>query len=105
MGIAGCEIAVRHREARILLDREDQLRHRLAEAPSQEMRLAYYGQRCADPGARAQPERGLDMADGDVGLARLHPEDAADVPTAREIRVEGEGTIDQRHHRIDVLAK
>ena len=45
------------------------------------------------------------MPDRDVGLARLHPQDAADVPAAREIRIQRKGTIDQRHHRIDVLAE
>src|SRR2546421_6946462 len=33
------------------------------------------------------------------------PEDTADVPTAREIRVECQCAVDQAHHRADVLAK
>ena len=37
------------------------------------------------------------MLDREVGLARIHSECAADVPPAREARVEGEGAIDQRH--------
>ena len=38
--IAGGEIAVRRREGRIVLDREEQFRYGLIESPSQEMRLA-----------------------------------------------------------------
>ena len=45
------------------------------------------------------------MLDRDIWLARPQPEDAADVPAARVVRVEREGTINQRHHRADVLAK
>jgi hypothetical protein len=45
------------------------------------------------------------MRDRNVRLARLHSEGAADVPGAREIRVEREGTVDQCHHGADVLAK
>ena len=55
MGITGGEIAIRYREARILLDREHEFRYRFTEPASQEMRLAYYGGRRANPGARAEP--------------------------------------------------
>ena len=105
MGIAGGEIAIRHGEAGILLDREEWMRRCLIEAASQEMRLTDDGERGADPGAWAEAQRGLDMRDRNVRLARLHSEDAADVPGAREIRVEREGTVDQCHHGADVLAK
>ena len=43
MSIAGGEIATRHREARILLDREHEIRHGLIEPPSEEMRRTHYG--------------------------------------------------------------
>ena len=45
------------------------------------------------------------MLDRDVGLARPVPENAADIPAAREARVERQRTINQRHHRTDVLAE
>ena len=38
MGVAGGEITIRLGEVRIFLDREEQLRHRLIEAPAEEMR-------------------------------------------------------------------
>src|SRR5215469_5190012 len=105
MRITGGEIAIRHREARILLDREHEFRHCFIEPPSQEMRLAYYSERRADPSARAEPQRGLAILDRKVGLAREKPENGADVPTACKIRVECEGTIDQRDHGADILAE
>ena len=54
MSVAGGEIAIRERVARTLLDREKQLRHGLIEAPSEEMRAAYYNERQADAGARTE---------------------------------------------------
>src|SRR5436309_15953113 len=45
------------------------------------------------------------MLDRDVRLARKIPEDAADEPAACEIRVEREGTLDQRRHGADVLSE
>ena len=41
VGVAGSEKALRQREASVLLDREEQLRHGLIETPTEEMRLAY----------------------------------------------------------------
>jgi hypothetical protein len=70
MGIAGGEIAIRRREARILLHREEQFRHGLIEPPSQEMRLAYQRKRRANAGARTETQRGLGTLDREVGLAR-----------------------------------
>src|SRR5215469_9193077 len=81
------------------------MRHCLIEAASQEMRLTDDGECCADPSAWAETQRGLDMRDRHVRLPRRHSEDAANMPAAREIRVEGEGTISQCHHGADVLAK
>jgi|HubBroStandDraft_6_1064221.scaffolds.fasta_scaffold33304_5 hypothetical protein len=105
MGIAGGEIAVRRREARIVLDRQEQFRHGLLEPPSQEMRLAYQRKRSADAGARAEPQRGFGMLDREVGVARKKPENAADMPTPCKIRVQRKGTIDQRNHCADILAE
>jgi hypothetical protein len=42
MRVAGSESAIWVREARILLDREEKFRHRLIEAPADEMRSAHY---------------------------------------------------------------
>src|SRR5262249_933712 len=105
MGVAGGEIAIWRREARILLDRKEQFRHGFIEAPSQEMRLAYQRMRRTNAGARTEPQRGLGVLDREVRVAREKPEDTADVPTSRKIRVEREGTIDQRYHCVDVLAE
>src|ERR1700746_1087139 len=69
------------------------------------MRDTYYKGRRADAGAGAEAQRGPYMLDRDVGLPRPIPEGAADVPVAREIRVERERAIDQRHHRADILAE
>jgi len=44
------------------------------------------------------------MLDRKVGLARALPEVGAYVPAAREIRVQSEGTVDQRYHGADILA-
>jgi hypothetical protein len=104
MGIAGGEIAVRRREPRIVLDRQEQFRHGLLEPPSQEMRLAYQRKRSADAGARAEPQRGFGMLDREVGVARKKPENAADMPTPCKIWVQRKGTIDQRNHCADILA-
>src|SRR5438046_2724201 len=45
------------------------------------------------------------MLDRNVGLARKQSEVAADVPAAREIRVQRKRTVEQRHHGAYVLAK
>jgi len=45
------------------------------------------------------------MLDRDVGLARLQPEEAADVPAASVVRIERQGAVNQRHHRADVLTE
>jgi hypothetical protein len=50
-------------------------------------------ERRADAGAGTEGQRGLDMLNRDVGLARPIPEHAADVPAAREIRVERQSTV------------
>src|SRR5580693_6963076 len=77
----------------------------LIESAGQEMCLADDGERRADSGAGAEAQRGLDMRDRNIRLPRRHPEHPADVPAAREIWIEREGTVDQCHHGVDVLAK
>ena len=62
MRIAGGEITIRLRRARIFLDREEQFRHRFIEAPSEEMRAAYRSGRSAHTGAGAEAVRGFDDA-------------------------------------------
>ena len=42
VGMASRENAVRLREARLVLDREEQLRHGLIKPPAQKMRHSYY---------------------------------------------------------------
>src|SRR6516165_4781777 len=69
------------------------------------MRRAHYSERRTDPGAWAEPQRGLDMRDRSIGLARVQPEGSAAVPSACKIRVESERTVDQRDHRPDILAE
>ena len=69
------------------------------------MRGANCKKRRAEAGARTKAQRDLGMLDRDVELARKQSEGAADVPAARETRVECQGTINQRHHGADVLAE
>src|SRR5208282_2583754 len=69
------------------------------------MRAAYCNECRADAGAGTEAQCGVGVLDRDVGLARPQLEEAADGPAAREARVERQGTIDQRHHGADVLAK
>src|SRR5438105_10338795 len=67
------------------------------------MRGAYYNERRGrgDLGA-ARP---LDVLDRNVGLTRPSPEDAADMPASSVVRVEREGSVNQRHHGADLLAE
>ena len=58
-----------------------------------------------DAFAWAETQRALSVLDRGFELSRRTPQGAADVPTAREARVERECTIDQRHHRADVLSE
>jgi hypothetical protein len=105
MRVAGGEKAIRVWMGGVLLDRQEQFRHGLCEAPAEKMRVAYLKERRADSRPRAEAQRGIDMFDRDVGLTRPIPEGATEQPTAREIRVERQGTVDQCHHGVDVLAK
>jgi len=65
------------------LDREEQFRHGLVEASAQEMRDANESERRADADAGTEAQRGFEVLDCEVGLARPLPEDAADVPATR----------------------
>src|SRR5215469_6023641 len=105
MSVAGGEKATRLRKARILLRREAQFPNSLVETPPEEMRRADHQERRADPGPRAEAEGGFRTLNRQIGLARPKPEDAADVPAAREIRIERQGTIHERDHRVDVFAE
>ena len=69
------------------------------------MRGAYCKERHADAGAGTEAQRGIEMLDRDVGLARPNPEHAADVPAARKIRVEHERAVHQRYHGADIFAE
>jgi hypothetical protein len=88
-----------------VLDREEQLRQGLLEAPTAEMRNAHVERQAANPGPRIEARRGFEMLDCDLGLTRPHPEGAADAPGAREIRVQRQCTIDERCHSPDVFAE
>ena len=70
MGIAGGEKLLRRGEAWILLNRDEQLRHGLFEALSEEMRGAYCEERQADTVTWTEAKRSFNMLDRDVGLAR-----------------------------------
>ena len=75
------------------------------ETPAVEMRGAYYKERRAAAGTRTEAQRGLDVLDRNVGLARPLPEDAAEVPAAGVVRVERQCAINQCDHGADVLAE
>jgi hypothetical protein len=104
MGVAGGESAICLREARVVLDCEQQLWDGLIQSPSEEMRAAYQGERHT-AGAWAEAQRSFEMLDRDVGLARPKPQDAADTAAPREARVKRQCAIHQCHHRADVLAE
>src|SRR5215469_18202239 len=69
------------------------------------MRGAYYEEQREHAGAGTEAPRDFGVFDPDIGLPRPRPENAADVPAPREIRVERERTVNQRHHRADILAE
>lgn len=75
-------------EAWRLLGREVEFRHHLIEASHEKMGGTYDKHRRDDPGAWAKPERGFRMRNRNFRLARATPENAADVPAAREVRIE-----------------
>src|SRR3984893_7966695 len=105
MRVTGGEKLIRDREARIVLNPEEQLRYSLIEAPAEEVCAAQYKKRRADSGARTEPQRHIDMIDCDIRLARPKPEKAADRPAAGVVRVECQCAVDQPHHGADVVAE
>lgn len=96
MRIGRCEITIRPWKVRIVLHREKEFCHGLIEPPSEEMREADLKERRANSFAGTEAQRNFDMLDRNVGLACPIPEDTADVPPAREARVERQGTIVNR---------
>src|SRR6185437_16782858 len=85
MGVAGGEKAIRAWKAGIVLDRQQQLRHRLIKAAGKEMCETDDIGRCADTRAGAEAQCGIEMLDRGVRLARPYPEKPADVPATREV--------------------
>src|SRR5215831_12973494 len=57
------------------------------------------------PSVRAQPQRGLEIADRRLGLPRPQLDPAADHPAASKAWVERQSTVDQFDRGVDVLAK
>ena len=88
MSIACGEVAVGDRVVRVFLDREEELRQRLVEAPAEKMCCSNRADGHADPRPRAEPYRRFDMLDRNVGPTRKPPQDPAHIPTARITRVE-----------------
>src|SRR6266481_3195361 len=105
MDIAGGEKAMRLREVRIILDRQEQLWQGLVEAPTKKQRHADRTENLAEPAARAEAQRNLKARDSQSGLARHIPENAADIPAAGKARVERQRTVDQRDHGTHILAE
>jgi hypothetical protein len=104
MRVAGGEIAIRHRVARMFLDREEQLWHRLIEAPSVERRGAYNKERRADAGAglrRSAPSTCSIAMSGWPAYSLRVPL----MPPAREARVERQCAVEQCNHRADIFAQ
>ena len=85
MGVASGEKTIRLWEAWILLDREEQIRHRLFEASAEETRFAHLKDRVGDADARTEAQRSLEMLDRDIGLACPISECAAKGPTHERI--------------------
>src|SRR5215472_2870012 len=69
------------------------------------MRAAYCSERRADAGVGTEAQRGFDMLDRNVGLTRPIPECVTEIPASRVVRVERQGTVDQRYHGTDILAE
>src|SRR5436305_54762 len=84
MRVASGENAVDRRRAGIFLDREEQFRGCILEAALEEVSEADYYQRRADPFARAETHRGLDMLYCSIQVTGIQAQQAADVPAARE---------------------
>jgi hypothetical protein len=59
----------------------------------------------ADPGAGTEAKRGFSILDRENGFAGPQPEGPGDMPASGEARVERQRTIDQRHHRAEILGE
>jgi len=105
MRVTGGENVIGYRKARIVLDREEQFWHSLVEALTEEVCAAQYKKRRADPGARTEPQRHIDMIDRDIRLTRPKPEKTADTPAASLVWVECQCAIDQPYRGADVVAE
>jgi len=105
MRVASSKMPIRLHMSRVLLDRQRQCRHRLIKALTEELCTAQRRARGADAGAGAETQRGLKMRDCETAVPGPQPENTAAVPTARKARIEGQGAIDQRDRRTDVLAE
>jgi hypothetical protein len=64
----------------------------------------HYAEGSSGAGAGTKAQRNFTVADRST-VAGPQPEDAINTPAVGEAWVERNGTIDQRHHRVDVFAK
>src|SRR5262249_18290043 len=105
ISIASGKETIRARKARIVLDREKQVRHSLIEAWRKELgELDQIGGR-ADTCARIEARCAIEQLDGDIRPPCPHLEQTGDMPAAREVWVERQRSVDQSQHRADVLAE
>jgi hypothetical protein len=89
---------------RLLLDCKKQLRLRLIETLREEEGTADDCQRRhAYSRAGAEPQRGFQMLDCQIELPGTRPESSAEVPAARETRVQPQSAIDQRDHCAEIF--
>src|SRR5215472_8055743 len=105
MGVAGGENAVGASVARILLHRDEEFLHRLLETPTEKMCSGDDVVSPTDAFARAEALRVFSVVDRGFEVSRQKPQAAANVPAAREARVERKCAIGQRHHPADVLSE
>src|SRR6266436_7343661 len=81
-------MAIGRREARIVLDREEQLWQRLLKAPAEQQCSANYIKYLAKPAAWAETQRSLGTLDRPIKLTGKKPENTGDIPATRETWVE-----------------
>src|SRR3984893_3226649 len=105
MSIASSKITVGVGENRHALDRNPQLWDCLLETTAEEQSGTDQVRLVSGPRRPAEARGHLSMLDREIRLAGPQPEKTADVPAAREARIEGEGAIDQCNHRIEVFAE
>jgi hypothetical protein len=105
VGITGSQAPIGPRPGRSLLDRHEQLRCRLVEAPEEEECDAQHPEVVADPVPWVETERSLGLLDRKSGLAHPDTESAPQQPSPCEARIKCEGAIDQVDLRTDILAE